>query len=244
MKLFSRNLIYYFFFCLRKLLLILLIFTLFQGMALQEGAEMGLSPYETWMQIVQYDVGLHVDASVYRLPSVWFLLHFLPVWLFSDAFWKDYQANGCQLLLQSGSKRLYFMVGLGSICTLCIAFHGTLVLVLSVLALIKGGGVSGWMPFLRIHFFLTIENIVLLMAVLYLSLWVLYRVGLIVVFLWLGMVSLIPSPFLLGSGSLVFRQDFLGPEGYSFPLNLVVCALYLFVVIILYYRRTKNVDVL
>lgn len=244
MRLFFRNSMYYYHFCLRKALLVLLIFTLFQGMALQEVAEMGLSPYETWMQIVQYDVGLHVDASVYRLPSVWFLLHFLPVWLFSDAFWKDYQANGCQLLLQSGSKRLYFMVGLGSICTLCIAFHGTLVLVLSVLALIKGGGVSGWMPFLRIHFFLTIENIVLLTAVLFLSVWMRYRVGLIVVFLWLGMVSLIPSPFLLGSGSLVFRQDFLEPEGYSFPLNLVVCALYLFVVIILYYRRTKNVDVL
>lgn len=244
MRLFFRNSMYYYHFCLRKALLVLLIFTLFQGMALQEVAEMGLSPYETWMQIVQYDVGLHVDASVYRLPSVWFLLHFLPVWLFSDAFWKDYQANGCQLLLQSGSKRLYFMVGLGSICTLCIAFHGTLVLVLSVLALIKGGGVSGWMPFLRIHFFLTIENTVLLTAVLFLSVWMRYRVGLIVVFLWLGMVSLIPSPFLLGSGSLVFRQDFLEPEGYSFPLNLVVCALYLFVVIIFYYRRTKNVDVL
>lgn len=205
---------------------------------------MGLSPYETWMHLVQYDVGLHVEASMYRLPFVWLLLHFLPVWLFSDAFWKDYQANGCQLLLQSGSKRLYFLVGLGSICTLCIAFHGTLILALSVLALVKGGGISGCMPFLRIHFFLTIENIVLLTAVLFLSVWMLYRVGLIVVFLWLGLVSLIPSPFLLGSGSLVFRQDFLEPEGYSFPLNLVVCALYLVVVFILYYRRTKNVDVL
>lgn len=244
MKLFSRNLIYYFFFCLRKLLLILLIFTLFQGMALQEGAEMGLSPYETWMQIVQSDAGLHVEFSLFQLPAVWLLLHFLPVWLFSDAFWKDYQANGCQLLLQSGSRKLYFIVGLGSICALCIVFHGVLILVLSILALIRGGGVSGWMPFLRIHFFLTIENIVLLTAVLFLSVWMRYRVGLIVVFLWLGMVSLIPSPFLLGSGSLVFRQDFLEPEGYSFPLNLVVCALYLFVVIILYYRRTKNVDVL
>lgn len=63
-------------------------------------------------------------------------------------------------------------------------------------------------------------------------------------FLWLGAVSLIPSPVLLGSGSLVFRQDFMEPEGYSLPLNLIVCALYLFVVFILYYRRTKNVDVL
>lgn len=244
MRLFFRNSIYYYHFCLRKALLVLLIFTLFQGMALQEGAEMGLSPYETWMQIVQSDVGLHVEFSLFQLPVVWLLLHFLPVWLFSDAFWKDYQANGCQLLLQSGSKRLYFLVGLGSICTLCIAFHGTLILALCILALIKGGSINGWMPFLRIHLFFTLENIVLLTAVLFLSVWTLYRVGLVVSFLWLGAVSLIPSPFLLGSGSLVFRQDFLEPEGYSFPLNLVICALYLFVVIILYYRRTKNVDVL
>lgn len=60
--------------------------------------------------------------------------------------------------------------------------------------------------FLRIHLFFTIENIVFLTAVLFLSVWILYRVGLVVVFLWLGAVSLIPSPFLLGSGSLVFAR--------------------------------------
>ncbi|MDY3051878.1 MAG: hypothetical protein SOR89_01670 [Ndongobacter sp.] len=244
MRALFRDASYYFLYSGKWLLLFLLALFGVQYVVASEGAEFGLSAMEAWVTIVLRDSGLAIDYAKFQFPFMWVLIHYVPIMAFSNAFWKDHTNNGVYLITQAGSRGRYFGAAAVSGIVLCVLLQAVEAVLLLLASLLVGGAewARGYEFFLRIHAFIALENSVLIVLLNMLALYFGYRVGMISVLLWLGFVTLVPFQGLLGSGSLVFRQDVVDPMGYGWGGNLAVCAVYALIAAGLYLWRAKTYD--
>ncbi len=227
-------------------LMLLAAFTM-QWLIQQEGMmQAELKPLQSWLLLLLRDPGLHINYRQFFFPLAWFAFHLAPTLLIADAIWKDHQSNGTLLMMQAGSRRTYFLAALSSGIVHLLLIQ--ILLTLSVMLAAVAAGGSGWRMdlshFLRIQSFFALENGVLLLLFLVVALYFGYRAGLIVLLVWLGVVAFLPVQWLLGSGSLVFRQNFADPEGYEWMSNLMITAGYFIPLLGLYFWRSSRYDFL
>ena len=226
----------------KKLIIIFFVFLIIGLLSFQNYYTVPFADtYGEHFAINYLDPGLHFTMDEYFIPIYWFVFHFIVIYLASSTVWRQHIELGTQEIFFVKDRNEYFIVKMFS--TMLLAFLISLLIILpfflSIVFFTRDNPV--WIyRFSRLFLSLIVENMILTAFVFIFSLYVGYRISSILVFLYLFFVTLIPSPFLLGQGSLLMRQDFIDPEGFTkIQVVLPLIVFYIFCLFLLLYKSSR-----
>ena len=180
--------------------------------------------------LIYQDPGLHFHIKEYYLPFLWFVFHFFPMYIASYGTWKNHEDYGEKILLDSKTRQIYFLSKYYSSTIMAIISSLSLLLPYFLAIVFLSFHEREWISsFGRIFLFLCLENAVFTGQVFVLSLFLGYRLGLMLHFVYLFIVTLFPKIYLLGQASLLMRQDFIQESGFSAFSEMIVMFVYFFV---------------
>ncbi|MDO4661603.1 MAG: hypothetical protein Q4B36_00530 [Tissierellia bacterium] len=181
------------------------------------------------------DMGMIYNLGEFVPPFMWIIFHILPVFAIINVLYKDHIRSGTYTILKTHSKREYFFSKIiSSLLTIVILFITIFLIIVIVFIIFRNIEKDDIYNLFRIFAFIMLDDIVLCWISLFIAIAVSFRISVIYIIIQLSVSMLTNISFMIGQGSLVFKQDIFGGI-FDLKSNILIILSYMIIYLILMY---------